>query len=116
MPGEREDKAACDDHRVEAEQRNGERTRLGVCEPTAEGLRDGDREDDPDDAEDPEPDDRIEATQLRQADVLDQMSLPEPVVALAPHAGEGRDTEDREEDGPSPDDAGALATGVKRLR
>ena len=75
----------------------------------AERMRDGDREQDRAGAEDTEPDDGIEAAERRQADVAKEVRLPETVVALAPHARERGDAEDREQRGPGPDEARALA-------
>jgi len=47
-------------------------------------------------AEDAEPDNRIEAADAGQAE-QQEVRLPEPVEALAPHACERRDAEDGEQ-------------------
>ena len=86
-----------------------------MLEALAEWVSDGDREQDRAGAEDAEPDDGIEPAERRQPDVADEVRLPEPVVALAPHPGERCDAEDREQRRPRPHEARAVRTRMAHL-
>ena len=63
--------------------------------------------------QDAEPDDRVEIAEPGDTDVDEEVRLPQPVEALAPHPDEERDADDEEQHRPAPDQASALGARVR---
>src|SRR5512133_1641549 len=82
----------------QAEQRPSQLRIIGELEARDEERRDHDPGYEPGDVEDAEPDNRVEAEELRQPDVADEMRFPQPIEALGGGAGEEGDADDEEED------------------
>ena len=113
--GESEHERADEQRRVEPEERCRHRLRPDVLESLAQRVRDRDREEDRAGTEDAEPDDRVEPTERGQADVAEEVRLPEPVVALAPHPGERGDPEDRKQRRAGAHEPRTLPTRMRHL-